>query len=158
MGRLPAIVGHDLLGSFKQLPVDLPVERTVIVVAFFRRHQFAADRWISALAKEGICDSPLYLKLDTRTLVLEFQIMNPRGRFLRKFIDGGMAAGIKKAQILTRTWTFYTPVDDFCDSVGIVDRKQIATIVCDLEGSVLALAPGEITREKLDSILGVLTR
>ena len=157
MGRLPAITGQDLLGQCKQLPTDLPVERIVIVAAFLRRHQIAADRWITALAKSGICDSPLYLKPETKSLVLEFPVMNPRARFFRKFIDGGMAAAIKKAQILTRTWTFYTSVDDFCDSTGIVDRKQIATLVCDRSGNVLAMAPGEITREKLDLILAALS-
>lgn len=136
-----------------QLPTDLPVERIVIVAAFLRRHQTAVDRWITALAKEGICDSPLYLKPETKSLVLEFLVSHPRARFFRKYVDGGMAAAIKKAQVLTRTWTFYTPLDDFCDSVGIVDRKQIATLVCDQAGNVLALTPGEITREKLDLIL-----
>lgn len=158
MGRLPAITGQDLLGQSKQLPTDLPVERIVIVAAFLRRHQIAADRWITALAKSGICDSPLYLKPETKSLVLEFPVMNPRARFFRKFIDGGMAASIKKAQILTRTWTFYTSVDDFCASTGIVDRKQIATLVCDRAGNILALTPGEITREKLDLILGAISQ
>ena len=157
MGRLPAISGQNLLGEAKRLPSDLPVERIVIVTAFLRRHQAAVDRWITELAKAGICDSPLYLKPDTKNLVLEFPVMAPRARFVRKFIDGGMAAAIKKAQILTRTWTFYTSVDDFCDSTGIVDRKQIATLVCDQAGNVLALTPGEITREKLDLILEALS-
>ena len=158
MGRLPAITGQNLLGEAKRLPTDLPVERVVIVAAFLRRHQAAVDRWITALAKAGICDSPLYLKPETQRFVLEFPVMDPRARFFRKFIDGGMAAAIKKAQILTRTWTFYTSVDDFCDSTGIVDRKQIATLVCDRSGNVLAMAPGEITREKLDLILEALSK
>ena len=158
MGRLPSISGQDLLGQSKQIPADLPVERIVIVAAFLRRHQSAVDLWITTLAKEGICDSPLYLKPETKSIVLEFPVMNPRARFFRKFIDGGMAAAIKKAQILTRTWTFYTSVDDFCGSVGIVDRNQIATFVCDSSGNVLALAAGEITRAKLDSIMEALSR
>ena len=101
-----------------QLPTDLPVERIVIVAAFLRRHQTAVDRWITALAKEGICDSPLYLKPETKSLVLEFLVSHPRARFFRKYVDGGMAAAIKKAQVLTRTWTFYTPLDDFLRQRG----------------------------------------
>ena len=155
-GLLPEISGHDLLGAAKKLPKDLPAERSVVIAAFKREHQGAVDRWITALAAEGIADSPLDPTFTGTSVVLEFPVMGNRWSIFQRNIDSNMASIIRNPRVLARTWTFYTNVDAFCKSTNIRSKDEISTLVINRLGEIIAHVSGELSTDGLKTILEVV--
>lgn len=146
-------MGRDLLGAKKELPGDLPATRTFVIAAFLRDQQGAVDRWISALADQGVADSPLDPAFTGENIVLEFPVLGSKWFLFQRRFDAAMAAYIKNPRVLARTWTFYTNVDHFCRSTRIETTSQVSAMALDKSGNVLSLVTGEVDDSRIAQLM-----
>lgn len=141
--RFPVVEGRSLIGAPFRLPGDLPAERTLVVVAFQQWHQARVDRWIERAVAAGL---PATIRGAVGRLpraVVEVPALSSRLRPVRRFIDGGMTAGIGDPDILARTITLYTDLTAFQRALGIPSSEEVHAFVVAPDGSVLAAAAGE---------------
>lgn len=137
----PEIEVKSLLGESASFPADLPARRTIVVAAFLQDQQALVDRWINALVTEGVPGTPLDAD-DLDAVVIELPVLPSRYSMARRFIDGGMARTIAVPEVLARTWTAYTNVDEFRTATGI-PTKRVEAMVVTRVGSIVARAHGE---------------
>ncbi len=139
----PRVRGRSLLGVEFDLPGDLPAERTLVVAAFRQWQQGRVDRWIERAVAAGvpptIRDAPGRLAV----AVVELPVLSTGWRPARRFIDGGMTAGIGDPDVLARTITVYTSVGAFQKALGIPGSDDVHALVVRPDGAVLAHASGE---------------
>jgi hypothetical protein len=154
--RFPAITGRSLLGVELALPRDFPAERTLAVVAFQQWHQARVDRWIARAVAEGVPPSPRGLTGALPAAVLELPVLDTRWRPVRRFIDGGMTAGIGDPDVLARTITIYTDVGRFQRALEIPDSDDVHALVVTRDGTVLAHGAGDPQDREWDDILAAL--
>jgi hypothetical protein len=141
MDLFPELEVKSLLGQSATFPADLPARRTIVVAAFLQDQQSLVDRWIDALAAEGVPDTPLDQD-DLDAVVIEVPVLPSRYSMMRRYIDGGMARTIAKPDVLARTWTAYANVDAFRKATGI-PTKRVEAMVVNRVGAILARAHGE---------------
>ncbi len=141
--RFPAVAGRSLLGVELALPGDLPAHRTLVVVAFQQRQQAGVDRWIARAVAAGV---PATIR-DTAGImpvaVVEVPVLSGRWRPVRRFIDGGMTAGIGDPDVLARTITVYANVAAFQRSAAIPGSGEVQALVVTREGAILARGHGD---------------
>lgn len=141
--RFPSLAVRSLAGTDWVIPRDLPVPRTLVICAFKQWHQALVDEWIGwATTKAGVAPSPLGLAPDATTLVIEVPVLGQRYRPVRRFIDGGMTAGIRVPEVLARTFTAYTDVAAFSRAAGIATTETVTLFVVRPDGVVLAQVSG----------------
>jgi len=141
--RFPAVGGRSLLGVEMALPHDLPAERTLVVAAFLRGQQARVDRWIARAVAAGI---PSTLRGATGVMpvaVVEVPVLSTAWRPARRFIDGGMTAGIGDPDVLARTITVYTNVAAFQRALAIPASDDVHALVVRRDGTVLARGTGD---------------
>lgn len=141
--RFPPTDGRSLLGADLRLPEDLPAELTLVVVAFQQWHQAVVDRWIERAVAAGL---PATIRGASGRLpraVVEVPVLSWRYRPVRRFIDGGMVAGIRDPDVLARTITAYTDVGSFQRALRIPSSDDVHAFVVGTDGVVLAHAAGE---------------
>jgi hypothetical protein len=109
------------------VPGDL-TEPTVVILAFHRWQQTEVDSWIEELQRAG-CRYP----------ILEIPTIGTRYRLARRFIDGGMRAGIPDARVRERTLTAYTDVGRVLTALGVDSTDHVVVTLVDPSGSVRAL-------------------
>jgi hypothetical protein len=141
MDLFPELEVKSLLGEPASFPADLPARRTIVVAAFVQDQQALVDRWINALVDEGVPGTPLDAD-DLDAVVIEMPVLPSRYSMVRRFIDGGMARSIAAPDVLARTWTAYTNVDEFRKATGI-PTKRVEAMVVNRVGSIIARAHGE---------------
>ncbi len=141
MDLFPQLEVKSLLGAAASFPADLPARRTIVVAAFVQDQQALVDRWINALVAEGVPGTPLDAD-DLDAVVIELPVLPSRYSMARRYIDGGMARTIAAPDVLARTWTAYTNVDDFRKATGI-PTKRVEAMVVNRVGSIIARAHGE---------------
>ena len=154
--RFPNVRGRSLLGSWSALPGDLPAERTLVVVAFQRWHQDRVDRWIRRAVAAGIPPTPRGALGPMPVAVVEVPVLSARWQPTRRFIDGGMAAGIGDPDVLARTITVYTGVAAFQRSLAISGSDDVHAIVVRRDGVILARGHGDPDAEQWDEVASVL--
>ena len=64
-------------------------------------------------------------------------------RRVRRFIDGGMTAGIGDRDVLARTITVYTDVAAFQRLLAIPSSNDVHALVVDRDGAILARGCGD---------------
>jgi hypothetical protein len=141
--RFPDVNGRSLLGVEISLPESFPAERTLAVVAFQQWHQAIVDRWIARAVAAGV---PATIRGVTGVLpvaVVELPVLSAGWRLARRFIDGGMAAGIGDPDVLARTITIYTDLGAFRRPLAIRDGSDVHALVVTRDGAILARAHGE---------------
>ena len=141
--RFPSVEGRSLLGVAFRLPEALPAERTLVVVAFRQWHQARVDRWIARAVAAGV---PATIRGAAGRLpcaVVELPVLAARWRPVRRFIDGGMTAGIGDPDILARTITVYTDTDAFRRPLAIPSDEEVHAFVVRPDGTILARSAGE---------------
>jgi len=141
--RFPAVNGRSLLGVEISLPGSFPAERTLAVVAFQQWHQVIVDRWIARAVAAGV---PATIRGATGVLpvaVVELPVLSTGWRLARRFIDGGMAAGIRDPDVLARTITIYTDLAAFRRPLAIRDGSDVHALVVTRNGAILARAQGD---------------
>jgi hypothetical protein len=139
----PQVRGRSLLGAELELPRDLPAELTIVVIAFQQWHQARVDRWIARAVAAGVPATPRLAAGRLPVAVVELPVLSAAWRPVRRFIDGGMTAGIGDPDILARTITVYTNVGAFRDALGIPDSSDVHAMVVRPDGTILARAAGE---------------
>ena len=154
--RFPTVGGRTLLGLEVALPGELPADRTLVVVAFRQWHQARVDRWIARAVAVGI---PPTTRGETGAIpvaVVEVPVLSSQWRPVRRFIDGGMTAGIGDPDVLARTVTVYTNVTAFQRSLGIPDGDDVHALVVTRDGAILARGRGDPADASWDAIVSVL--
>lgn len=150
---------RSLAGEEFLLPRDLPAPVTLIVCAFRQWQQAQVDEWIAwAVDDAQVAPSPLGLAPGAPSVVVEVPVLGRRYRPARRFIDGGMATGIRVPQILARTLTAYTDVAGFCRSARITTTSTVNAMVVRADGTVLAQVSGPPTAEAEAVVLSALAR
>lgn len=141
--RFPVVAGRSLLGVEIALPRGFPADRTLAVVAFQQWHQALVDRWIARAVAAGVPATSRGAAGTLPAAVVELPVLSARWRPARRFIDGGMAAGIRDPDILARTITLYTGLAAFRRSLAIADGRDVHALVVTRDGTILARANGD---------------
>jgi hypothetical protein len=154
--RFPAVRGRSLLGAELALPGDFPAERTLAVVAFQRWHQARADRWIARAVAAGVPPTTRGATGPIPAAVVEVPVLSTQWRPVRRFIDGGMTAGIGDPDVLTRTVTVYTDVGAFQRSLAIPNGDDVHALVVRRDGAILARGHGDPDDASWEALVSVL--
>jgi hypothetical protein len=154
--RFPTVGARSLLGVAMTLPGDFPAEVTIAVVAFQRWQQDRVDRWITRAVAAGIPPTTQDAAGPMRVAVVEVPVLSTAWRPARRFIDGGMTAGIGDPAILARTITVYTNVAIFQRSLAIAGSDDVHVLVVRRDGTILARGHGDPDDEQWDAIATVL--
>ena len=88
--------------------------------------------------------------------VVEVPVLSGRWRPARRFIDGGMTAGIGDPDVLARTITVYTDAGAFRRALAIPSSEDVWAYVVTRDGSVLASGHGEPDDEAWEPIAAAL--
>ena len=134
----PAVAGRTLLGAPVALPADFPAVRTLAVLAFQRDQQSRVDRWIERAVAAGVPPTTRGATGSILVAVVEVPVLSTQWRPVRRFIDGGMTAGIGDPDVLARTITVYTDVPAFQRSLAIPSSNDVHALVVEREGTILA--------------------
>jgi len=141
--RFPAVSGRSLLGVEVPLPGGFPAAATLAVVAFQRWHQERVDRWIARAVAAGIPPTTRGATGPVRVAVVEVPVLSTAWRPARRFIDGGMTAGIGDPDVLARTVTVYTNVAAFQRALAIPGSEDVHALVVRRDGTILAHGRGD---------------
>lgn len=142
--QFPEFDVRSLSGVDRSLPRDLPAERTLLLLPFQQWQQRQVDAWIVRAEHAGFA-ADLTGPADSSQpfAVVEVPCLSRRWGPARRFIDGGMTAGIRVPIVLARTWTAYTDVGRIQRALGIPDSAQTWVGVIAAGGEVLAHTSGE---------------
>jgi hypothetical protein len=157
LARFPAVQCRSLAGVEITLPGDFPADRTLAVVAFQQWHQARVDRWIERAVAAGIPPTPRGATGVLQTAVVELPVLSAAWRPARRFIDGGMSAGIGDPDILARTITVYTSVKAFQRTLAIPNRDDVHALVVTRDGRILARGQGDPDDASWARIIAALT-
>ncbi|MFW9963372.1 MAG: hypothetical protein ACFFCX_07405 [Candidatus Sifarchaeia archaeon] len=148
MRVFPQLKAENLNREMMEIPSLLRGEINLVLVAFQQWQQSVVNSWIPYL--ESLCDNLAdfdYYELPT------IQRMNA---IYRRFIDGGMRAGIQSRETRERTITLYIDKEPFKDALDIVTEETIYLYLIDKEGNILWESNGQLTEEKKTSLNNVL--
>jgi hypothetical protein len=148
--------GRSLLGTEVALPTELPADRTLVVVAFKQWHQARVDRWIARAVAAGVPPTTRGETAPIPVAVVEVPVLSTQWRPVRRFIDGGMTAGIGDPDVLARTITVYTNVAAFQRALAIPDSDDVHALVVTRDGVILARGRGDPDDASWDAIASVL--
>jgi len=154
--RFPFVRGRSLLGVEVALPGDFPADRTLAVVAFQRWQQTQVDRWIARAVAAGIPPTTRGATGPLPVAVVEVPVLSAGWRPARRFIDGGMTAGIGDPDVLARTITVYTDVAAFQRSLAIPGSDDVHALVVTRDGAILARGHGDPDDASWDAIIAAL--
>jgi len=154
--RFPEVVGRSLLGQDVRVPHELPAARTLVVVAFEQWQQSRVDRWIARAVAAGVPATPRGQDGPMDVAVVEVPALSTRWRPVRRFIDGGMSAGIGDPDVLARTITVYTDVGALQRALAIPGSGDVCALVVTRDGDVLARAYGEPVGDSWEGITTAL--
>ncbi len=105
--RFAPLRTRALDGTPRDLPGDLPAERTLVLLAYRQRHQRDVDEWIALAVALGVPATPRGATGPLITAVVEVPFLARVWWPARRLIDGGMAQGIADPDVLARTFTAY---------------------------------------------------
>ena len=154
--RFPAVRGRSLVGLEMELPRGFPAELTLAVVAFQRWHQDRVDRWIARAVAAGIPPTTRGATGLMPVACVEVPVLSTAWRPARRFIDGGMTAGIGDPDVLARTITVYTNVAAFQRALAIPGGDDVHALVVRRDGVVLARGRGDPTDASWETVAAAL--
>jgi hypothetical protein len=136
--RLAALRTRALDGTRRDLPADLPAERTLVLLAYRQRHQRDVDAWIALAVAHGVPPTPRGVPEPMATAVVEVPYLSARWLPARRLIDGGMASGIADPDVLARTLTAYGVPARHRRACGLAsaDGRDVEAMVVDRAGCV----------------------
>ncbi len=137
----PDIPARSLSGRAYQLPHDLEGRISVLIVAFRRWHQSDVDTWVPFLQNLALRSPDLAF--------YELATISRRYGLARRFIDGGMVAGIRNQEILERTLTTYIDLARLTEPLGIDDTESIQVYAIDANGVIRWHATGPLGPDTL---------
>lgn len=146
--RFPAIQARSLTRETYSLPGDFEGRQNVAVVAFRREQQRLVDTWL-----------PFLLELESEhddVRVYEIPTLSQRWTPARRFIDGGMTAGIADTDARARTLTSYTDTGAVQRALGLADGSTICTLLTGRDGTITWSATGAFSAAAGDDLAAAL--
>jgi hypothetical protein len=140
----PEVEGRNLEGLEFKLPADFGGAVNLVLIAFRREQQVLVDTWLppaSALA-DSLGDLQYY----------ELPVLSRTYKILRRFIDGGMRAGISDLAARERTITLYIDKKPFLKALGISNEDTIYILVLASDGRVTLMLDGAYSQDKASSV------
>jgi hypothetical protein len=142
--RFPTVTGETLTGRTLELPGDFGAPLNLVFVAFRRRQQTEVDSWLpAAAAVEAEFEGVRYYELPVIS-----RLYAPA----RRFIDGGMRAGIADADARDRTVTVYTDKRVLRRALDIDTESRVHAVLVDRDGAVYWRAAGPKTAAAVDRL------
>ena len=142
--KFPQILAENLNKEEVLVPDQLQGDPKLVVIAFQQWHQGLVNSWVpfleSLMAKHPSFD---YYELPT------IRSMN---FIYRRFIDGGMRAGIPSRDTRGRTITLYIDKDPFKEALDIVTEETIYLFLLDSSGETVWRGEGGLTDEKAGAL------
>ncbi|MFW9843821.1 MAG: hypothetical protein ACFFEV_04535 [Candidatus Thorarchaeota archaeon] len=136
----PEIVAENLNKKEVKIPNGLQGIPKLLIVPFQRWHQGLVDSWVPFL--ESLISE--YPSFD----FYELPTIRKMNFIYRRFLDGGMRAGIPSIETRRRTITLYIDKEPFKEALGIPNEDSIHLFLIDSEGTILWRNEGGITEEK----------
>jgi hypothetical protein len=150
-GRMPIIKAETLLDRKLTLPQDLPAERTLVLIAFEQAQQAIVETWVDGMRlKESLLPW------------IETPVMDPGDTPTQTRIKRGMLQGVSDQALRDRTIALFTDRIAFYEALGLAKPGQTASklgmhaAVIDRAGRVLALAEGDYSKAKADTLISAL--
>ena len=137
MTSFPDLAGESLSRKRYRIPADLEGRTNLVFVAFLQHQQRDIDAWLARLGDLESQYSGLY--------VYEIPLLPRYPKVYRRFIDGGMRAGIPDPKTRDRTITVYTDRSAFLGVAGLDGEDQIWVVLLDGEGSIVWSHIGPVT-------------
>jgi hypothetical protein len=139
MGRLPTLVAKRLDQQPLQLPLDLPSDRTLVLVTFDRTQRAAAESWIAGLQLQG----------HPGISWLRLAVIHDNGDAARRdSAENRLMLRYTRADERASLVPLFTDRDAFVRSAGLsgIDRPWV--LVLNRRGEVLARVPGAFDADK----------
>ncbi len=148
--QFPKIKAENLNKEEIEIPDQLTGDPRLLIVAFQQWHQRVVDSWIPYLL-ELVKEFPGFDFYELPTI----RKMN---YLYRRFIDGGMRAGIPSRETRRRTVTLYIDKEPFKEALDITTEETIYLFLIDSEGMVTWNSDSEISREKALSLREAISK
>ena len=138
--KFPQITAENLNKEVLDIPNGLKGNPKLLIVPFQRWHQGLVDSWIPFL-ESVIKEYPSFDFYELPTI--------RRMNFVyRRFLDGGMRAGIPSKETRRRTITLYLDKESFKDSLEITSEETIILFLIDAKGEIIWSAEGGMEEDK----------
>ena len=135
--QFPRVEGSNLEGKRFALPTDFEAAYNVVLIAFRREQQADVDSWLPFLREQNMAARGVR--------VYELPTLNRSYRWMRGFIDGGMARGIPDKATREATITLYIDKTPFKNSLAILNEERIVTLIVERGGRVLWRTDGKFS-------------
>jgi len=136
----PHVSGSSLDGKKFNLPRDLKGKTNILIVAFRREQTDLIEQWSGPLKE--------LVKADQSIEVYELPTLSLSYSPFRRWIDGGMRAGILDEEARRRTITIYTKKKNFKAQLGIPNEETIYIFLVGKDGRITSQVQGDFTEEK----------
>ncbi|MDH4213030.1 MAG: mitochondrial ATPase complex subunit ATP10 [Candidatus Thorarchaeota archaeon] len=140
MPKFPHLIAENLNQDKLEIPSQLKGKLNVVLVAFQQWHQTLVDSWIPLLTEL----MEKYSELD----FYELPTIRKMNFVYRRFIDGGMRAGIRSVDTRKRTITLYIEKTPFKETLEIENEETIYVFLVDKHGEIFWRNEGAIDQEK----------
>ena len=142
--KFPQIVAENLNKEEVDVPNGLQGNPKLLIVPFQRWHQGVVDSWVPFL-ESVIKEHPNFDFYELPTI--------RRMNFVyRRFLDGGMRAGIPSKETRRRTITLYIEKEPFKEALEIPNEESIHLFLIDSEGNITWRNEGGVTEEKAQEL------
>lgn len=148
MPIFPRLIAENLNRDEIEIPSQLKGQLNVIIIAFQQWQQNLVDTWIPFLAELG----EIYPELD----FYELPTIRKMNFVYRRFIDGGMRAGIRSIETRRRTITLYIDKTQFKEALDIENEDTIHVFVVDREGDIFWRNEGAFDQEKAQPLISIV--
>jgi hypothetical protein len=148
--KFPTIKAENLNKEQVEVPTQLTGNPKILIVPFQQWQQRVVDSWVPFLSQ--LVDE--FTGFD----FYELPTIRKMNFLYRRFIDGGMRAGIPSRETRRRTVTLYIDKEPFKNSLNITTEDTIHLFLIDSEGSVIWRTEGEVSREKALSLRDALEK
>ena len=148
--QFPRVEGSNLEGKRFALPSDFEAEYNVVIVAFRREQQADVDSWLPFLRQQNVAARGVR--------VYELPTLSRSYRWMRGFIDGGMARGIPEKATREVTITLYIDKTPFKQALAISTEDRIVTLIVARDGRVLWRADGRFSTASGTGLSADMTR
>ena len=138
--KFPQIIAENLNKEEVDVPNGLQGSPKLLIVPFQRWHQGVVDSWVPFL--ESVIKE--YPSFD----FYELPTIRKMNFMYRRFLDGGMRAGIPSIETRRRTITLYIDKESFKNTLEIPTEDTIHLFLVDSEGNITWRNEGGVTEEK----------
>jgi len=140
----PDVSGSNLEGKSRRLPNDFEGDLNVVIIAFRREHTDMIESWLNSLAQ--------MIGKNTKLGFYELPVLSRAYSPFRRWIDGGMRAGIVDDEARERTVTVYTNKRDFKRRLEIPNEETIYIFLVGRNGTILWQDKGRLTEAKFQKL------